>query len=83
LGATAIIQIRYLRRADETARITANAAKQSADATRDSVELAEKTAERQLRSYVTISETYISDINAEYPAKGVDSNQELGPNSSL
>jgi hypothetical protein len=42
----------------ELRRKSADAAKQSADATRDSVKLAEATAERQLRAYV-----FIQDVN--------------------
>ncbi len=52
LAFVSLIQIGFLISADRVASEAANAARQSADATRNSVKLAEKTAERQLRAYV-------------------------------
>lgn len=69
LAGAGLIQLNLLGRAERVAAESAKAAKQSADAARDSVKLAERIAERQLRAYLTISETYISDIRSEFPPK--------------
>jgi hypothetical protein len=58
LGATAIVQIRYLRRADETARVTAKAA-------RDAAEVAAKSANVSLlalRPWVSCKVKIIGDL---------------------
>jgi len=54
LGVIAYVQIDFLRRAEAISAQSANAAKQAADATRDSVNLAQDTAERQLRAYLYV-----------------------------
>jgi len=64
LAAVAVFQIYFLKRADKTARVTADAAKLSADAARDSIRLAQNTAERQLRAYIYTNElTIIARVN--------------------
>jgi hypothetical protein len=54
LGIVAIVQINFLERAETISAQSAKAAKEAADATRDSVNLAKDTAERQLRAYVYV-----------------------------
>jgi hypothetical protein len=58
-----IIQLQFLGRAEQIAASSANAAKDAADATRDAVQLAEKTAERQLRAYVFIKPDTLPTID--------------------
>jgi hypothetical protein len=54
VGTTAIVQIRYLKRADETARISADAAKQAADAA---------VATERARFYVVIDHNFLECTN--------------------
>jgi hypothetical protein len=49
-----LVQLRLIRQSLTDAKIAAEAAKESADATKASVELSRQTAERQLRAYVYI-----------------------------
>jgi hypothetical protein len=51
LGSVAIVQIRFLIRADITSRRAAIAARRSANAARQTIKTMESTAERQLRAY--------------------------------
>jgi hypothetical protein len=55
LAFVALIQIGFLISADNTASNTARAAKESADAAKEAVELSNKTAERELRAYMGIA----------------------------
>jgi hypothetical protein len=50
-----LIQLNLLTRAERIATETANAAKESANATKQAVELSDRTAERQLRAYMSPS----------------------------
>jgi hypothetical protein len=53
-------QIAFLIGADETARVAANAAQQSAEAAKQAIELSDKTAIRQLRAYVYATLTIVA-----------------------
>jgi len=54
LAVVAIRQISFLKRADDTARMAANAAQEAADATRATVLKMDEIAQRQLRAYVGV-----------------------------
>jgi hypothetical protein len=56
------VQLRLIRTSLDDARIAANAAKDSADATKESVVLARSTAEKQLRAYVLVTNITISGV---------------------
>ena len=68
LAFVSFVQINYLRRADETARKSAEAANVTAKATGDSVALAGENSERQLRAYVHIHRAVRSSIHRAAPS---------------
>jgi hypothetical protein len=55
-------QLLYMRKGMEDAAVAARAAQASADIARDSVELAGRTAERQLRAYVSANNIEVKDF---------------------
>lgn len=65
LAFVALVQIGFLVHASRTATTSAKAAKEAADATRESVELAQSTAERQLRAYILIEDVLFRFIENE------------------
>jgi hypothetical protein len=57
-----LVQLRFIRQSLADAKIAAEAAKESADATKASVELARQTAERQLRAYVAVDQGILKGV---------------------
>ncbi len=62
LAVVSALQIYFLNRADKTARIAANSARDASEAASRTVKTMERTAERQLRAYVHVSGAKIFDV---------------------
>ncbi len=60
-----LVQLRLIRESLTDAKIAADAAKEAADATKDSVVAMRDTAQRQLRAYVAITPSRISQIGPD------------------
>lgn len=67
LAAASCLQLWFLIRTDKTARISADAARQSAVAAQESVRLASETAQMELRAYVYIDALEIRNFGTEKP----------------
>lgn len=71
LAVGGIYQLKFLGRAEQIAATAANAAKDSAKAAKNAVELSDKTAEKQLRAYVSIISGAMTLVNLTEGGLGI------------